>query len=150
LWRCQRGPEGGGGGAVRCGLDNVHWCGGDGMDPTAVEVVREVTTWTQRRRSGAAWTRWCTLVRRRRHRPNGGGGGVVRCGPDGVHRCDSDGVDLAVREVAAWTGRQWRRSERHRRGLDGVEEGVEKFGSLTASTSKSASYGLRTERLRIL
>jgi hypothetical protein len=49
----------------------------------------EVPTWTRgrRRRSGAVWTRQCTLVRRRWHGPDGSGGGQ-----------GGDNVDLAEEE----------------------------------------------------
>jgi hypothetical protein len=85
LWRCQLGPEGGGGGAVWCRPDGVHRCNGDGVDPTVVEPVREAAAWTQQRRSSVAWTRWHTPVRRQRRGPDGRGGGAVRRGPNSVH-----------------------------------------------------------------
>jgi hypothetical protein len=37
-----------------------------------------------------------------------------------------------------------------RHGLGGVEQGARNFGSLTASKSKSSSYGLKTRRLGVL
>jgi hypothetical protein len=108
-----------------------------------VEAVREAAAWTHRR-----W-RWSG---RHRHEPDGGGIGAekktsIGGGSGGsftVHRGNNDDradgavpgcVDdvEAVKEVALWTRRWWRRSGRHRRGLSIVKEGVEKFGSLTTS-----------------
>jgi hypothetical protein len=76
---------------------------------------------------------------------SGGGGGrfaVHRCGGDGwadgtVPR-RGDSVDLrvveAIGEAPLWTWWWWWRSGRHRHVLIGVEEHVEKFGSLSASS----------------